>query len=188
MNEITQMGLDGRMPWADGYRLRIEELKGLPYSYALDIVRKTKVNDGVPDVIRAAKDNGYVTAIISGGPDIFVELLQKVIGADYAFSNRLSWDREGRLCGTEVIVDDKGEILRQMQEDLHLSAERTVSIGDGDNDLGLRKYSGIFLAFNPVSQKVMDSADQVIYYPRAVIPILLAPQRYKRKSLSGLQK
>lgn len=142
--------------------------------------------DGVPlmpgavELFRGLKAAGIVTAIISGGIDLLAHRIGRQLGVDYVLANGFRVDPDGRLTGEGIIrvpIWDKEGVLRQVQAQLGIPAERTGSVGNSEIDVGLFRRSRIGVAFLPEDDEVRAKATHVIEEKdlRKVLPCLLGP-------------
>jgi len=187
---LTQQGLNGGKngeltkayeEWLKLCHQRIERIRGVPKSYALDMVNKAKLNKGIPEVYDIARRLNYFNVIISHGPSILINKFVEETNIDLAYSNDLIFRKEDEFEALDDIaikVGDKGEELRRLQESLDIPEEKTVVVGDGRTDATMFKH-GVSAAFRPVSKYVEEEANVVIFSPREIIPVLMNPERYR---------
>ncbi len=104
------------------------------------------------------------TAIISSGLTLFTSIAQEVLGIDVGYANRLLVDRQGLICGVDVVVglENKHEILHRIVQEFDISLNRCVAIGDSYNDLPMFNVSGASIAFNPSHDDVASRATEVV--------------------------
>ena len=112
-------------------------------------------------------DQGYRTAILSGGFTWFARRLQERLGIDYVFANELDI-KDGMVTGEVVgdIVDGemKADLLKRLAEQENIALEQTIAVGDGANDLPMISIAGLGVAFNAkpvVRQKAANAISSV---------------------------
>ena len=89
---------------------------------------------------------GYRTAILSGGFQYFAEYLQSKLDIDEVHANALDV-QDGVVTG-EVkghIVDGarKAFLLGEIAQEMGISLEQTIAVGDGANDLPMLSIAGL---------------------------------------------
>ena len=73
-----------------------------------------------------------------------------ILGYDAEFSNILhSKDGilTGQIGGEMMFSDSKGQMLKKLQSLLSVSAQNTITVGDGANDISMFKYADTRIAF-----------------------------------------
>ena len=113
---------------------------------------------------KTLRNLGYRTAILSGGFSIFGERLQKLLGIDFVFANRLELEAgrlTGRVEGDVVDGQRKADLLRELAQQEGIRIEQTIAVGDGANDLPMLDAAGLGIAFH-AKPRVKASAEQVI--------------------------
>ena len=106
---------------------------------------------------------GASALLVSGGFLSFAEPVARMIGFDRCKANRLLFDGR-RLSGAvdDPIVDGraKRQALVETRDELGLSAEDVMAIGDGANDSLMIEEAGIGIAYRgkPALVEVADAA------------------------------
>ena len=148
---ITRRAMQGELDFRQALRERVAMLKGLRVADLEQVASSLRLNPGTEDLVRTLKAMGFRLALVSGGFTFFTDRLQKELGFDHAYANRLVI-RDGRLTG-EVegdIIDmhRKGEILKELAAKEGLTLDEVVAVGDGANDQIMIKNAGLGIAFN----------------------------------------
>lgn len=162
--EITERAMRGELDFQNSFRERMALLKGLPESTLEEIAQTLNLTEGAETLILQLRRLGYKTAILSGGFSYFAERLQKRLGIDYVYANKLPI-ANGVVTG-EVelpIVDGqrKADLLREIAQREGISLEQTIAVGDGANDLPMLSIAGLGIAFR-AKPLVKQSAKQAI--------------------------
>jgi len=103
---------------------------------------------------------------VSGGFTPIVARLAKSLGIAYFSANQLEIKDcllTGKLVGQIISPEIKQATLEQWREELKLSKERTIAIGDGANDLLMLKSAGLGIAFcakEVLKQEIPNHADK----------------------------
>jgi len=150
VRKITEDGLNGNIKWVDGLKKRMKLLRGLDYETVKKIAEKFTFNNEVLELLQIVKDNGFKTAVITGGFKIFAEEIAKRLEIDYLISNEFIFEA-GKLKGYKLFVNEnKAYWLRKFAEDCN--AEFTIALGDGENDIEMLKASdcGILVKGNNI--------------------------------------
>lgn len=162
--EITERAMQGELDFQQSFRARVALLKGMDASVLPKIAERLTVTEGAERLISTLKALGYRTAILSGGFQYFAEYLQQKLGIDEVHANILDV-QDGAVTG-EVkghIVDGarKAYLLGQIAEQMGISLEQTIAVGDGANDLPMLSIAGLGVAFR-AKPLVRQNANQAI--------------------------
>jgi len=158
VSEITEAAMRGELDFAASLKKRVALLKGLNESALQRVIdERLKLNPGAHAWIEACKSNNIKTMVVSGGFTFFANHVKDLLGLDYAVSNTLEiidGKLTGHILGDIVDADRKAQELIKLRDQLGLSAEQTIAIGDGANDLKMLGVAGIGIAYHakPVVQ------------------------------------
>lgn len=150
ISQITSRAMRGELNFERSLRDRVSLLEGLPISVFDTVFKSIQLTPNAQKFISILQKNGILVGLVSGGFTPIVDKLAKSLGIAYFSANQLE-DKDGHLTGKligEIISPEvKKETLEQWREELKLSKERTVAIGDGANDLLMLKSAGLGIAF-----------------------------------------
>lgn len=140
-----------------------------------NILDKAPLMKGAKEVVHNLKKTGYKTAIISAGISILAERIQKELGINYTFANRLKVDENGVLTGEgEEIVNllNKVTVLRRLALEERTTPRCCAIVGDSVFDIPLFKEAGLSIAFNATDEGVKEAADVVVEHKdlRKILP------------------
>ncbi len=155
---ITEAAMSGEIAdYKESLRRRVALLAGAP-EQALEQVYadKLQLNAGVETFVRACRDAGLKTLLISGGFTFFSERIRRRLQLDFARANTLGVSR-GRLTGTLIerpwgdIVDgaEKKRVLLEVCELMGIETSQAIAVGDGANDLPMMSAAGLSIAYHP---------------------------------------
>ncbi|KJV39685.1 phosphoserine phosphatase SerB [Acinetobacter brisouii] len=148
--EITERAMQGELDFQQSFRARVALLKGLDASVLPKIAERLTITEGAERLISTLKLLGYRTAILSGGFQYFAEYLQKKLGIDEVHANILDVQDgvvTGEVKGTIVDGARKAELLRRLADEMGISLEQVIAVGDGANDLPMLSIAGLGVAF-----------------------------------------
>ncbi|MCO4793062.1 MAG: phosphoserine phosphatase SerB [Bacteriovoracaceae bacterium] len=151
IREITEKAMNGEMDFDESLKQRVSQLKGLKADKLDEILKKLPLTPGVEDFIETVKGLGYQVALISGGFTYFANALKQKLGLDYAFANELeiiNGELTGNITGTIVNAEQKALLVNLIAQQMHISMEQVVAIGDGANDLPMLSAAGLGIAFH----------------------------------------
>ena len=156
--EITEAAMRGELDFSASLKKRVALLKGLPESALQTVIdERLTLNPGAQEWIAACKANHIKTMVVSGGFTFFANHVQKVLCLDYAVSNTLEiidGKLTGQVLGDIVDADRKAQELVKLRDELGLTADQTIAIGDGANDLKMMAAAAVGVAYHakPVVQ------------------------------------
>ncbi|MBA3023797.1 MAG: phosphoserine phosphatase SerB [Gammaproteobacteria bacterium] len=150
--EITEAAMRGEIDFSESLRRRVALLQGLDES-ALQRVyeERLQLNPGAENMLAAMKQHGIKTMLVSGGFVFFTERLKARLGLDYAHANTLeivNGKLTGKVLGDIVDAQGKADWLNRVREELGLSREQVIAMGDGANDLKMMAQAGVSMAYH----------------------------------------
>ena len=148
---ITERAMQGELDFAGALRERVALLKGLDEKVIEQcLAERIRPNPGAETLVRTMRGRGTEAILVSGGFTAFVAPIAARIGFDRFEANTLGI-RDGRLTGSTEgpIVDSriKHDVLSDARARLGLSADQTMAIGDGANDIPLIAEAGLGIAY-----------------------------------------
>ena len=150
ISQITSRAMRGEIDFERSLRKRVSLLEGLPISVFDKVFNSIHLTPNAQIFISILQKNGILVGQVSGGFTQIVERLAKSLGIAYFSANQLEVKDgllTGKLVGQIISPQVKKETLEQWREELKLSKDRTIAIGDGANDLLMLKSAGIGIAF-----------------------------------------
>lgn len=161
VEEITTAAMRGELDFSRSLRARVALLEGLEES-VLTAVRAALVpTPGVLELVRRAKADGWVIALVSGGFHEVIDELAAASGVDHVLANRFEIS-EGRLTGqvSGPIVDGaaKRRALEEFAAAYDVPTARIVAMGDGANDREMLRAAGTGIAYRakPALREIAD--------------------------------
>ena len=150
ISQITSRAMRGEIDFERSLRKRVSLLEGLPISVFDKVFNSIHLTPNAQIFMSILQKNGILVGLVSGGFTQIVERLAKSLGIAYFSANQLEVKDgllTGKLVGQIISPQVKKETLEQWREELKLSKDRTIAIGDGANDLLMLKSAGIGIAF-----------------------------------------
>jgi phosphoserine phosphatase len=149
---ITERAMRGEIDFEPALRERVALLKGLPASVVADVIAKRiTLTPGGRELVNTMRQNGAYTCLVSGGFTLFTGPLSRTIGFNEDRGNILMVE-DGKLSGrvAEPILGREAKLatLVELRERLGLSAQDTLAIGDGANDLAMIEAAGLGVAYH----------------------------------------
>lgn len=148
--QLTSQAMRGELNFETSLRERVALLKGLPISAFEKVFNSIHLSPNALEFISILQKHGILVGLVSGGFTPIVERLAKSLDIAYFSANQLEVKGgflTGKLVGQIISPEVKKETLEQWREELKLSKERTIAIGDGANDLLMLKAAGVGIAF-----------------------------------------
>jgi phosphoserine phosphatase len=149
---ITERAMRGEIAFEPALRERVALLKGLPASVVGDVIAKRiTLTPGGRELVNTMRAHGAYTCLVSGGFTLFTGPLSRTIGFDEDRGNTLMVE-DGKLSGrvAEPILGREAKLatLVELRERFGLSAQDTLAIGDGANDLAMIEAAGLGVAYH----------------------------------------
>ncbi len=173
LKSITDRAMAGELDFFESLTMRCAFLKGTPVSHVEKVFKSLPYMKGAKELISELKKRGIKTVCFSGGFDGAVEFAQKILGYDVYFANFLH-EKNGLLTGLVggdmMTSNSKGFMLQKLQKVIGISADETMVVGDGANDLSMFKYAGVKVAF--CAKEVLKKEANVIIDNKNLLEIL----------------
>ncbi len=169
---ITKRAMEGELSFDESLRQRIALLKGFPKSKMEQIHHRLKLSPGADRLVRTVKQQGYKTAIVSGGFRFFADALGEELGIDYVYANDLDWDGDvlsGKVNGAIVNAEKKAELLDVLCAGEKIDLAQVVAVGDGANDLLMLAKAGMGIAYHAKDKVKRESRHHLSHGPMTVI-------------------
>jgi phosphoserine phosphatase len=183
---ITARAMRGEIAFEPALRERVTLLKGLDVGVIGEIIAsRVTLTPGAKTLVATMHAHGAFSVLVSGGFTAFTEKIAVMIGFDAHVANVLGV-ADGKLTGRveEPVLGRaaKREILDVFCRRLAISAEDTLAVGDGANDLDMLESAGLGVAFHA---KPLVAAAAQARVDHADLTALLYAQGYRRDEFSA---
>lgn len=150
VSAITEAAMRGELDFFESLTTRVGLLKGMNLRKAEEVCMNLPLMNGAKEAITGLKAKGYTVVVFSGGFRIATTPAKAILGYDADFANILH-SRDGHLSGLVggdmMFGFSKGDMLRRVQNLLHVSYENTIAVGDGANDISMFECAAKKVAF-----------------------------------------
>lgn len=186
VSAITERAMRGEIGFEGALRERAAMLKGLTPA-AMTHVLETRITltPGATTLVSTMRAHRATTALVSGGFTFFTGRIRERAGFDLDQANELLFDESGNLSGLvrEPILGREAKLaaLNKLARDRNISAQETMAVGDGANDLAMIEAAGLGVAFH-AKPAVAAQADVRIEHND--LTALLFVQGYRREEFA----
>ena len=163
---ITEAAMRGEITdFKDSLRRRVALLKGVPATALQEVFeQRLRLNPGAERLVQTCKAHGLKVLLVSGGFTFFADRVSALLGIDFSRSNVLDI-ADGHLSGRVLdqpwgdICDgaEKRKMLLATCEQLGISPQAAIAMGDGANDLPMMGAAGLSVAYH-AKPKVREQA------------------------------
>jgi phosphoserine phosphatase len=164
---VTERAMHGELDFEASLRERVALLEGIPSTALDEVYDELVLAPGARTLVRTLRRLGYRFALVSGGFSQITDRLAEDLGIHYARANELEivdGHLTGQIVGSVVDRAGKAAALRYFAEQVGVSVESVVAIGDGANDLDMLEIAGLGIAYN-AKALVREAADTSVNVP-----------------------
>lgn len=151
-------------------------LKGRDFETLKNLVLPPPYAPGVKEFFEQIEGK-YILGLITGGVDFMADYIVEDLGLDFYVANKIGVSN-GVFDGTyNILIDlwkqpDKTYYVKEFMRRYNLPKEKTMYIGDNENDIAAALETGIFIARNPKTEKTKQSAHYIVDNFLEILPIL----------------
>ena len=163
--EVTERAMRGEVVFEEALRARVALLKGMEAT-TIDRCRaeRVRLTPGARALVHTMRRDGALTVLVSGGFTRFAEPVGEEIGFQRVVANRLVIEN-GRLTGAAeppiVGAEAKRTALVDARTERGLTAEETLALGDGANDIPMLGEAGLGIAYHAKAAAVAAAGARV---------------------------
>lgn len=160
--ELTESAMSGKADFTANFKERVAMLKDIEVMQIRKTAHALPLANGIEKLIKALKNRGIKTALITGNFDIIGHVMQQRLGFDFVYTS-VPEIKEGKLTGKlhnpVIDADTKSDILCRICRSNNISLCKTIVVGDGANDIKMMAKSAIAVAYNaPIAKESMADA------------------------------
>lgn len=149
--EITEAAMRGEIEFQESLIRRVGLLKGLDASALQKVYdQRLQLSLGAENMLKQVQAAGLKTLLVSGGFTFFTDRMKSRLNLDYIHANVLEIVDDkltGKVIGTIVDADEKKRTVEKVCNELGISPQQTIVMGDGANDLKMMGIAGLSVAF-----------------------------------------
>lgn len=152
ISAITARAMRGELDFKAALVERVAKLAGLRMTALADTLAGMKINEGAHDLVRVMRHHGAECYLVSGGFTYFTGAIADSCQFSGHHGNVLGIDGDtlnGQVIPPILDKDAKLAFLRQYRENLGLSQDDTMAVGDGANDIPMLIEAGLGIGFRP---------------------------------------
>jgi phosphoserine phosphatase len=164
---VTERAMRGELDFEASLRARVALLAGIPSTALDEVYDELVLAPGARTLVRTLRRLGYRFALVSGGFSQITDRLAEDLDIHYARANELEIVDgviTGRILGDIVDRAGKAAAARYFAEQVGVTLESVVAIGDGANDLDMLEVAGLGIAYN-AKALVQEAADTTVNVP-----------------------
>jgi len=132
--------------------IRIHQKYNLTQAFFYAVMNSVELMPGVFNAVAEFRQNGAITAIITGGFKALADRVQRQLKIDHAFSGcEYFFDPNGYIQHFNLLpADEEGKVdfMQLIAKEHGVERKDCVFVGDGKNDVHLAKAVGVSIAFN----------------------------------------
>lgn len=150
LEALRANGMKGEVSLQTSLEQRIAYFKGLPVSKLEVICQSLPWMPNAEATIAELKQRNFLTVCLSGAFHTATRRVINDLGMDAYCCNTLEAYNDkltGRINGRLMHHLSKGELVEEIQNELHISKQNTIVVGDGANDLSMFEYAEKKIAF-----------------------------------------
>jgi phosphoserine phosphatase len=165
---ITARSMRGEIDFAEALRERLKIIAGHDAHLIRTIIDNVIINDGAEELVTIMKARGGRTILASGGFTFLTEVIAARLGFDEHYANILEIKDNiitGAVAGSILDETAKRTRLDAATEEMGISADDVITVGDGANDRGMTERAGLGVAYRgkdvlkAVADVTLDHAD-----------------------------
>lgn len=141
----------GEIEFQESLIRRVGLLKGLDASALQKVYdQRLQLSLGAENMLRQVQQAGLKTLLVSGGFTFFTDRIKSRLNLDHTHANVLEIIDDkltGRVIGTIVDAEEKKRTVEKVCQELGISTQQAIVMGDGANDLKMMGIAGLSVAF-----------------------------------------
>ena len=166
IDETSRLAMEGKIDIRTTLSIRVNYLKNKPKQLIDQVLQGIKFHPGSKTLVATLNQLGFITSLITGG----FAPISTFVGTHLGFQNVVSNEFKfaGDLFTGEYIpitgeTNSKLNYLNKLTEQTNISKSEVVAIGDGANDLGMLKHSGLGVGYHAHQIVREEISNQVLF-------------------------
>ena len=150
VSNITERAMMGEIDFSQSLIERTRLLKGTPLNQLVEIAQEMNYTPGAKILVQTMKSWGAKTILVTGGFDIFANIVADECGFDTVVANQpvskngvLTGELRQPICSAKT----KREVLMQNCGQFAIAPEEACCIGDGANDILMLQTCGLAVSY-----------------------------------------
>lgn len=154
----------GEISYADWCKRDAKLWIGKERSALVEAGRSIPYRTGAVETVEVLRRAGMTVVLLSMGLDVVVERVASELGVHRWVANELRFtgDRFTGEVRTHIAWGQKGQVAQQIMDELGVSGERAVAVGDSESDICLFRVCGRSIAVEPRDAQTARAAEVVI--------------------------
>ena len=128
-------------------------LRGQPATILRKAAMKMAVTPHAKEAVQALRDASYHPVIVTNGFEEMASVFGKRLGIEECYGNvpeAVDGVLTGEMRDSKLLtLKSKGDFVRSYCRDRGIPRERTVAVGNDENDMFMFRETGLSIAFNP---------------------------------------
>jgi glucosyl-3-phosphoglycerate synthase len=150
-------------------------LEGRTFAELIQVVESIPLIGDAVHVVRELQLRGYLCGIISDSYLCVTNHIKNMLGLDFTLSNELEFKKSiatGEVKVPSQFLKDvssicehehcKSNMMMHVLKRFEISVDRTVAVGDGENDICMVQLAGKGISFNSTNKFIDSVADHII--------------------------
>ncbi len=186
VSAITERTMNGEIDFESALLERVSLLKGISAEDLFSVYKQNiSLMEGARELVQTMKKHGSYCLLVSGGFTFFTEKIARDVGFNNHYANILELANNnltGNVIKPILGKEAKLEILNKTAEELNLTKQQVLAVGDGANDLPMLQDAGLGVAYH-AKPKVQQQTKAKINYTN--LKSLLYIQGYKEIEITN---
>ncbi len=177
----------GKISYADWVELDVSGWRdaGATRQQLIEAFEPLELVAGAREAMTALREHGVRLVAISGTLDLMLNTLFPDHPFEEVYCNHIGFDEQDRIShwrATPFDMGGKATLLRTIAMREGIPLRRCAFVGDSDNDAWIAETAGLFVAFNPKSERVEKLAGVIVRSDdlRDILPHLISGSRTSR--------
>lgn len=173
--ELNELLDHGTLPAEERTRSIANLFAGVPKTVFQDAAMNMPLMPGAVEVVIALRKAGYRVGIVSDSFRVATEIVRRRVFADFSLAHMMRFQKgvaTGEVTISPAMLHENGckvhghckmNVLLHVCEQLGLTQDRVVAIGDSDPDACMLRAAGVGIAFQPKTKSFEAAAHHVIH-------------------------